>query len=74
MKRIGMQDVSAPALALSSAVHNGIEPARCSMCCARSTWTDFTRHFGPRSGDDPKIRNAKQRYRLTIFALGTGWP
>ncbi len=28
-------------------------------------WTHFTRHFGPLSGHDPKIRNAAERYLLT---------
>ncbi|MCV5005193.1 transposase, partial [Escherichia coli] len=30
----------------------------------------FTRHFGPLSGDEPKLRNARERYLLTVFALG----
>ncbi|RZF26112.1 Tn3 family transposase [Paraburkholderia sp. UYCP14C] len=33
-------------------------------------WTHFSRHFGPLSGNDPKIRNAAERYLLTIFAMG----
>ncbi|MCY0854218.1 Tn3 family transposase [Cupriavidus sp. D39] len=33
-------------------------------------WTHFTRHFGPLSGSDPKIRNAAERYLLAIFAMG----
>ncbi|AJZ56150.1 tn3 transposase DDE domain protein [Paraburkholderia fungorum] len=33
-------------------------------------WTNFTRYFGPLSGNDPKIRNAAERYLLTIFAMG----
>lgn len=33
-------------------------------------WTHFTRHFGPLSGSDPKIRHAADRYLLTIFAMG----
>jgi TnpA family transposase len=33
-------------------------------------WTNFTRHFGPLSGSDPKIRDAAERYLLTIFAMG----
>lgn len=35
-------------------------------------WTDFTRHFGPRSGDDTRIRDGRARYLLTTFAMGTG--
>ncbi|MFX6023451.1 Tn3 family transposase, partial [Acinetobacter baumannii] len=33
-------------------------------------WTGFTRNFGPQSGDDPKLRNARERYLLTVFAMG----
>jgi TnpA family transposase len=33
-------------------------------------WTHFSRHFGPLSGIDPKIRKAAERYLLTIFAMG----
>lgn len=73
VKRTRAKDVPTSAIALTSAVHNRIEP-RALLDAMRNIddWTDFTRHFGPRSGDDPKIRNAKQRYLLTIFALGTG--
>jgi len=33
-------------------------------------WTGFTRNFGPLSGDDSKLRNARERYLLTVFAIG----
>jgi hypothetical protein len=33
--------------------------------------TGFTRHFGPLSGSEPKIADARERYLLTIFAYGT---
>ncbi|WP_163341507.1 Tn3 family transposase, partial [Escherichia coli] len=33
-------------------------------------WTGFTRHFGPQSGNDPKLRNARERQLLTVFAMG----
>lgn len=35
-------------------------------------WTGFTRHFGPITGNDPKIPRATERYLLTIFAMGCG--
>ncbi|MBW4672417.1 MAG: transposase [Cyanomargarita calcarea GSE-NOS-MK-12-04C] len=28
-------------------------------------WTNFTRHFGPMSGSDPKLERATERYLLT---------
>jgi TnpA family transposase len=33
--------------------------------------TGFTRHFGPLSGSEPKIADARERHLLTIFAYGT---
>ena len=33
-------------------------------------WTNFTRHFGPLSGSDPKIDRAAERYIQTVFAIG----
>jgi hypothetical protein len=34
------------------------------------SWTNFTRHFNPVSGSDPKPDRAVERYLLTVFALG----
>lgn len=33
-------------------------------------WTNFTRHFGPLSGSDPKLENPTERYLLTTFTYG----
>ncbi len=33
-------------------------------------WTNFTRHFGPLSGTDPKFDRAAERYLQTVFAIG----
>ena len=33
-------------------------------------WTNFTRHFAPISGSDPKINNPTERYLLTTFTYG----
>ena len=33
-------------------------------------WSGFTRHFGPPSGSDPKLAQAKQRYLMTVFGYG----
>jgi TnpA family transposase len=33
-------------------------------------WTNFTRHFGPMSGSDPKLERATERYLLTTFTYG----
>lgn len=33
-------------------------------------WTNFTRHFGPIGGSEPKIENPTERYLLTTFTYG----
>ena len=33
-------------------------------------WTNFTRHFGPLSGSEPKLERATERYLLTLFTYG----
>lgn len=33
-------------------------------------WSGFTRHFGPLSGSDPKLRDATRRYLLAVFGYG----
>lgn len=35
-----------------------------------TSWTSFTRHFGPPSGADPKLARAEQRYVFTTFGYG----
>jgi TnpA family transposase len=34
-------------------------------------WTNWSRHFGPLSGADPKLENPRERYILTTFSYGT---
>jgi TnpA family transposase len=33
-------------------------------------WVPYTRHFGPPSGSDSKLRDAVQRYLFTVFGFG----
>jgi TnpA family transposase len=33
-------------------------------------WSDYTRHFGPPSGSDPKLSRAVQRYLFAVFGYG----
>lgn len=33
-------------------------------------WMHFTRHFGPLSGNEAKLKQAAERYLMTIFAMG----
>jgi len=33
-------------------------------------WVPYTRHFGPPSGSDPKLRDAVKRYLFAVFGFG----
>lgn len=41
------------------------------ILCQAQHWTEWTRHFGPLSGSDPKIDEPTQRYILAGLAYGT---
>ncbi len=36
-------------------------------------WLNWTKHFGPISGHDPKLENPRQRYIVTTFCYGFGF-
>lgn len=57
------------ALALEEAIHQRAAGAR--VAGHPGPQLGWTRHFGPASGSDPKIRDAMARYVLTVFANGT---
>ena len=33
-------------------------------------WLNWTRHFGPVSGNEPKLNDPSERYLLTVFCYG----
>jgi len=71
VKRVTAKDVPASALALQAAIESRVDARNILDIIANiEHWTGFTRHFGPLSGDEPKLRNARERYLLTVFALG----
>lgn len=41
------------------------------ILCNIEHWLNFTRHFGPLSGSEPKIDNAKEIYILLTFGYGS---
>ena len=41
------------------------------ILCNTQHWLNWTRHFGPAWGSDPKIENPKERYIITAFAYGS---
>jgi len=62
----------ATAIALEEAIHERRPERGLLDILARSAHlVGWTRHFGPASGSDPKIRDAMGRYVLTVFANGT---
>ena len=40
------------------------------ILCSVQHWTEWTRHFGPPSGADPKIEHALEKYIVTTFGYG----
>lgn len=71
LRRVTAREVPASAVALQAAMENRIAPRNLLDILANiEHWTGFTRHFGPQSGNDPKLRNARERYLLAVFAMG----
>lgn len=71
VRRTTAKEIPASAIALQAALESRI-PARniLDILANIEHWTGFTRHFGPISGDEPKLGNARERYLLTTFAIG----
>lgn len=40
------------------------------ILCNTQHWVNWTRHFGPISGSDPKLENSIEKYILTTFTYG----
>lgn len=71
LKRVTAKEVPPSALALQSAIETRVPHRNLLDVLANiEHWTGFTRHFGPQSGNDPKLRNARERQLLTVFAMG----
>jgi TnpA family transposase len=71
LKRVTAREIPASAIALQAAIESRQVPRNLLDILANiEHWTGFTRNFGPLSGDDPKLRNARERYLLTVFAMG----
>ena len=71
LKKSLRHDLTPEAKALLKAVEERF-PERNLIDILRNVdyWTNFTRHFGPLSGSDPKIERATERYLLTSFTYG----
>jgi hypothetical protein len=71
LKRLSRQSLSPSLQALEVIIEERMEE-RNLIDILRNVdyWTNFTRHFGPFSGSDPKIDRANERYLLTTFTYG----
>ena len=71
LKKPSRIELSPSAQVLSQAVEERF-PERNLVDILRNVdyWTNFTRHFGPMSGSDPKLERATERYLLTTFTYG----
>jgi TnpA family transposase len=71
LKRPKSSELSSSVKALESAIAERM-PERNLIDVLRNVdyWTNFTRHFGPISGSDPKLERATERYLLTTFSYG----
>src|SRR3546814_7111644 len=71
LRRVQARDIPASAIALQSALGRELPTRNLLDILANiEHWTHFTRHFGPISGHEPKIKQATERYLQTIFAMG----
>ncbi len=62
LRRVAAREVPASAIALHAAIENRTVPRNLLDVLAKiEHWTGFTRNFGPQSGDDPKLRNARDQ-------------
>lgn len=71
LKRISRKDLSQSAKVLETAILERM-PERniIDVLCNVQHYTNWSRHFGPLSGSDPKLENALERYIITTFAYG----
>lgn len=71
LKRNKAKEMSGQAKALETAIHERLrERSVIDVLCDVGHWTNWHRHFGPLSGSDPKIDQARERYVLTAFTYG----
>ena len=71
LKRITAQDKPEGAEALFDAIRERL-PQRSvlDILCNVEHWLNWTRHFGPISGSEPKLSRPQERYILTTFGYG----
>jgi TnpA family transposase/uncharacterized coiled-coil protein SlyX len=71
LKRAKAKNVSKSTADLENAIYKYL-PERdiIQILCNVEHWLNWTRHFGPLSGSDPKLENAIERYVTLVFGYG----
>jgi TnpA family transposase len=71
LRRVVARDIPPSAISLQTALMQRM-PVRhvLDIMANIEHWIQFTRHFGPMSGNDPKLKEPAERYLMTIFAMG----
>lgn len=71
LKRVSARDIPSSAIALQEAIVQRM-PSRhlVDVLANIEHWIEFTRHFGPLSGNETKLQQPAERYLMTIFAMG----
>jgi len=71
LKRVAARDIPPSAIALQEAIVQRM-PSRhlVDVLANIEHWIEFTRHFGPLSGNETKLQQPAERYLMTIFAMG----
>ena len=71
LKRIPAQEQPGGAAALEAAILQRLpERSILDILCNVEHWLNWTRHFGPVSGSEPKLEQPMERYILTTFGFG----
>ncbi|MCY7278268.1 MAG: Tn3 family transposase [Phormidesmis sp. CAN_BIN44] len=71
LKRITARQKPDGADALETAIWQRLpERSLLDILCNVQHWLNWTRHFGPASGSEPKLENPTERYILTVFGYG----
>lgn len=71
LRRVTAREIPPSAISLQTALMQRM-PARhvLDIMANIEHWIQFTRHFGPMSGNEPKLKEPAERYLMTIFAMG----
>lgn len=71
LKKVEARDIPLSAIALQKTLTENMPPRHLLDILANiEHWIHFTRHFGPLSGHETKLKQPAERYLMTIFAMG----